>query len=318
MNIGKKEEDREQQAVGIAQRTFIELEELGKDKYYERNLKEINLNSQDQLQQCLIWLMENYYLEHANRDEYFLDIGCGGGGFVFKMERLGYISTGLEVSIPKLYICHTLKNLYKDKRVYIYPGMGEKLPFRDQWFDVVNSTMVFENVRRPVPVLAEMLRVSKIVTGVIHQDDQIGSPYHTWHMTNEAVLGLFDQFKNGGWINKYKIEYLHEGHSKCCVFIIDSNVDRWGQYCKCVEVNKIVRQPSGIKELEDSYYEAILEYGKSIIEDPTFPIIVTTTKNGDGYRLDGDGQHRMAAVHRVGIEKIRVLINKKPVHEVDL
>ena len=313
LNIGKKDEGREQQAIDVTKSVFDELAKLGKDKFYEKELKEVDLNSQDKLQQCIVWMMKKYYLEHAHKDEYFLDVGCGGGGFVFKMERLGYISIGLDSSIPKLYLCHTLKNLYKDKRVYFYPGVGEKLPFRNKWFDVTNSTMVLEHIRSPHVLFAEMLRVSKVVTGIIHQDDQEGSPYHTWHMTDKRIITmLMEQFKKGKWINDYEIEYFHDGHSRCCAFVIYANPDFFNTYCEYIDVQKIKPVPSGDPEWEESYYEAILEYGKKIVEDPVFPITVKVV--GDGYELDGDGINRMAALRRTNIEKVRVAIRKNPAY----
>jgi len=308
LNIGKKDEERNKQAINILQDTLAELDKLGKDEYYERNLKEVDLDTKDPLQQCIVWLMKKYYLEHAHKDEYLLDVGCGGGAFLYKMERLGYISVGLDMSIPKLYICHTLKNLYKDKRVYFYPGIGERLPFCEKWFDVVNSTMVMEHIRGPVAFLAEMIKVGKVVTGVIHQDDQIGSPYHTWHMTDKRIIGLFEQFKKGGWINKYEIEYLHEGHSKCCCFILYSNPDWFKHRCEYVDVQKIKSMPIVEEEWSQSYYEAILEYGKKVVEDPILPITVKVVVGG--YELAGDGANRMAALKKTNIDKIRVAIGE--------
>jgi len=313
LNIGKKDEERDKQATNILNGSLDELNKLGKDEYYERNLKEVDLDTKDPLQQCIVWLMKNYYLEHAHKEEYLLDVGCGGGAFLFKMERLGYISIGLDMAIPKLYLCHTLKNLYKDKRVYFYPGIGERLPFCDKWFDVVNSIMVLEHIRGPVAVFADMIRVGKTVTGIIHQDDQVNSPYHTWCITDEKIVTLLETFKKDKWINEYKIEYLHEGHSKCCAFIIYSNPNLFNICCEYINVQEIKSQPSGNKEWEDSYYEAILEYGKNIAEDPVLPIVVAVTE--DGYKLDGDGIHRMAALRRTNIEKVRVAIRRIPVHD---
>ena len=106
------------------------------------------------------------------------------------------------MAIPKLHLCHTLKNLYRDRRVYFYPGIGERLPFIAKWFDVVNSTMVLEHTKGPSDVLAEMIRVGKTVTGIIHQDDQVSSPYHSWHITDEYIVGLIEPFKRDRWINE--------------------------------------------------------------------------------------------------------------------
>jgi len=109
-------------------------------------------------------------------------------------------------------------------------------------------------------------------------------------------------------MNEYKIEYLHEGHSKCCVFILHTNPDSFSWNCEYVNINKIKPFSGGIKEYEDSYYEAILEYGIKIVEDPVLPIRVKVVDNG--YELCGDGVHRMAALRRTNIEKVRVAIFK--------
>ena len=312
INIGKKDEVREQQAIEISKDTLNKLNSLGKDKFYEEWSKEINLDTQDPLEKCYVWLMKKYYLDHSYKDEYLLDVGCGVAPFLFKMEKKGYISIGLEQSIPKLNVCYALRNIFKDKKIYFYPGVGERLPFCEKWFDVVNSTMVLEHTRGPMALIGNMLRVSKLVTGIIHQDDQIGSPYHSWHMIDKKVLDLFNQIKNSGLIIKYDIEYFNEEHSRCCAFILYPNPDISNVNCEYIDVQKIEGPISLEKEWEQSYYEAILEYGKKIVEDPVLPIIVKPTK--DGYILAGDGIHRVNALKRTSIEKIRVAINKIPIH----
>jgi len=301
-NIGKKDLVRDQQAVEIAQGGLDQLAELGKDKFYEVISQGFDLNAQDPLLKCYSWLMKKYYLEHANKGEYFLDVGCGIAPFVFKAEKMGYISSGLEMAIPKLMTCYQFKKTYPDKQIDFYPGRAERLPFANKWFDVVNSTMVIEHVRCPFSALFEMIRVGKIVTGIIHMDDQVGSPYHTWHFTEGRIKWLLKAAVDYKLAEKYKIEYLNEGHSRCCVFILHSA--KKDHECRNIEVQKIDSAPSMIIEWEESYYEAIKEYGKQVVEDPVSPICVR--KNGDRYKVETDGTHRVNALRRTEVEKIRV------------
>lgn len=303
-NIGKKDEVRDSQAIEIAQGGLNQLAEFGKEKFYEMFSQEFDLNAQDPLLKCYSWLMKKYYLEHAHKEEHFLDVGCGIGPMVFKMEKMGYIASGLEMAIPKLMTLYEFKKAYKDKQIYFYPGRAERLPFADKWFDVVNSTMVIEHVRCPFSALFEMLRVGKIVTGIIHMDDQGGSPYHTWHFTEKRIKWLLDaSVKNYGLAEKYDVEYLNEGHSRCCVFVLYATKTNYEG--KNIEVQKIDSVASMIVEWEESYFEAVKEYGKQIAEDPVSPICVK--KNGDRYKVHTDGTHRMNALRRTEIEKIRVI-----------
>ncbi len=303
LNIGKKEEIREGQALIVEADSEKILAGMGKENFYAMYSAPFNLESNSPLEVCYGWLMKEYYLDHANKEEYFLDVGCGTGKTVLRMERYGYIATGIEPSAPRLHFCHKLQRIYKNKNIRFYAGIGERLPFCGKWFDVVHSTMVLEMARAPITILAEMLRVGKVVTGIIHMGDQEGSPHHSWHMTEERIVTDLDWLKNTSGVIDYKVAYFNKGHARCAAFIIFT---KFNKEPRRVPVSKLTAASSMVKEWEDSYYEALLEYGVSIVEDPVMPIVVI--KKGDSYHIAQDGVHRVNALKRTEIEKVKVAV----------
>lgn len=90
-----------------------------------------------------------------------LDIGSGYGGRTVRYKELGASrAVGLEIAAPVVQegIAFAAS---KGVEVEFYEGVGERLPFPDNSFDVITSYDVFEHVERVDLVLKESRRVLK-------------------------------------------------------------------------------------------------------------------------------------------------------------
>ena len=86
-----------------------------------------------------------------------LDLGCGLGGFVATCEKNGFDVYGIELDKRALEI--TKLRLKNPQRAIF--ASGEDLPFENNFFDFVASSLVIEHVKNPELYIKEALRVVK-------------------------------------------------------------------------------------------------------------------------------------------------------------
>lgn len=107
---------------------------------------------------------ENFELEKISRlekitgkfkNKKLLDVGCGTGGFLKIAKQKGAIIFGLEPEKTAVDICR-IKGLANIKL-----GFSEKLPFQNDYFDIVYCYTVLEHVDNVSKSLEEMVRVTK-------------------------------------------------------------------------------------------------------------------------------------------------------------
>eukprot|EP01041_Mallomonas_annulata_P007312 gene7312-14910_t len=94
------------------------------------------------------------------RGQSVLEIGYGGGAN-FEYYPSGIILTGLD---PHNYSTANVYNKFKSKDVQfngLINGIGESLPWPDETFDVVVTTLVFCTVQNPEKTIKEISRVLK-------------------------------------------------------------------------------------------------------------------------------------------------------------
>ena len=106
-----------------------------------------------------------------------LDVGCGTGEFLVSVVKKGCKVYGIE---PDERLAKLAKMRFHINQVngVIIRSVGENLPFRDNFFDVVTCFSVLEHVKDPFKVIDEMIRVTRSFV-FIHFPNYI-YPYE-WH-----------------------------------------------------------------------------------------------------------------------------------------
>jgi 2-polyprenyl-6-hydroxyphenyl methylase/3-demethylubiquinone-9 3-methyltransferase len=89
-----------------------------------------------------------------------LEVGCGGGILCEEIARMGFDVTGIDPSEPSLRVAveHARTS---GLNIRYLKGMGEFLPFPDDFYDVVFCCDVLEHVRDLPSVVSEISRVLK-------------------------------------------------------------------------------------------------------------------------------------------------------------
>lgn len=99
-----------------------------------------------------------------------LDIGCGTGNFTYKLHKLDYQVTGIDISKEMLHIAEQKNTTYN---IPFHLMNGESLAFDDHTFDAIISVTAFEFMPYPQAIYEEMKRVVKpdgqIIIGTIQQ-----------------------------------------------------------------------------------------------------------------------------------------------------
>jgi SAM-dependent methyltransferase len=95
------------------------------------------------------------------RGKRVLDLGSGYGGRTVRFKELGAdIAVGLEVRADMAQEGSAFSR-QRSAEVGFVAGVGEKLPFRNDCFDIITAYDVFEHVERLEPVVEECWRVLK-------------------------------------------------------------------------------------------------------------------------------------------------------------
>jgi len=104
-----------------------------------------------------IWLNDTKSVLNEAKTEplgYVLDVGCGTGTMLSKLSGES-VKVGLDIS-PKM-IAKAKEKL--GTNCYLCAGDSETLPFRDESFDVILSSLSFHHYENPEAVVAEIRRV---------------------------------------------------------------------------------------------------------------------------------------------------------------
>ena len=87
-----------------------------------------------------------------------LEVGCGGGVLSEEIARMGFVSLGIDISIPSLHVA-SAHSRASGLTIGYAGARGEALPCRDNAFDAVFCCDVLEHVHRVPQVISEIGRV---------------------------------------------------------------------------------------------------------------------------------------------------------------
>ncbi|WP_111976529.1 class I SAM-dependent methyltransferase [Algibacillus agarilyticus] len=137
-----------------------------------------------------------------------LEPGCGRGDFIKAFQQIGLDVTGVD-------ICSESLNYATDYDVAICDVEQDKLPFEDDFFDVIYSKSFIEHLHSPEKYLAEAYRVLKPGGILITLVPDWESNYKTYfddftHRTPFTIVSLKDAYKIFGFdeINVFKFRQL--------------------------------------------------------------------------------------------------------------
>ncbi|MHA2054460.1 MAG: methyltransferase domain-containing protein [Candidatus Hodarchaeales archaeon] len=98
-----------------------------------------------------------------------LELGSGTGGLSVALARNGAKVYAIEPSFHGIIVSIERSKKYKDVRTFFCRGVGEALPFKNDFFDVIISSAVLEHVQDLEKVVEEIFRTLK-PHGVIYQE----------------------------------------------------------------------------------------------------------------------------------------------------
>lgn len=117
-------------------------------------------------------------------DTKILEIGSGAAGIITHLQsKYRFAIDPLEdfySSIPKY------KN-YRDKNVFYQTAVGENLPFKSEFFDLILMDNVLDHCDNPIKVLQEMNRVLK-KDGILYFRQ---NTYHLWARFIRRIMEIF-------------------------------------------------------------------------------------------------------------------------------
>ena len=323
-NMVETYEERIQAAKNTVDDNEKLLAELPLQEYYRRITSDESYLGQEVLGRARRWILERYY---NHRKGTVLDVGCGVGGWSYRLSDMGNEVTGIEKSAEKFSFLQKIQELFPRKNPRFILGNAMHMTFFDRWFDACDSCMVLEHVRNPIIALREMKRVSRFVTGIVHMGKtKEENPYHLWFMNKDRIEELLDYVFGK---NMYEIGYIDGDVFACFAAEIPHpyagfpvteiwKEKRYARYfdggdyrivdrfSKRVELDDIIHEDPGdmseirprSQELIDNFI-SIMEMGRvDFLEDPFLPIHLLQVEGRHGYVVFTDGWHRIVAMKR--------------------
>lgn len=194
------------------------LSELWNKKYYHDQAREFILKSFAAKDEFLLKLKK-----YSLRADIILECGCGSASIleqVWQKEKKLY---GIDISNVGIDLAK--RRLKKKTNIKLSVANIEKLPFKDNFFDLTYATTVVEHLMYPEKAICEMIRVTKKNGHLILMSPNFGSPFfpspcqtlkmrvYLYRMIKiflKSYLYLLAKPKNLDWIRVYP-RVLREG-----------------------------------------------------------------------------------------------------------
>jgi SAM-dependent methyltransferase len=127
--------------------------------------------------------LEAMVRSHLNPSSRVLDLGCGRGGVVELFWRDVKLAAGLDPDSPSL-------SEHRAEGMPVIRGVGERLPFVDESFDMVACLWVLEHLRQPVQTFREVRRVLRPGGHFIFLTPNMRNPLMLANRLGRALPGL--------------------------------------------------------------------------------------------------------------------------------
>ena len=162
-----------------------------------------------------------------------LQIGCG------PEDIINYFSKGKKYAVDPLASFYKNKFKINYKNVMFLEGRGEKLPFKDDFFDIVILANVLDHVEFPEKVLFEISRVMK-EKGIFHFENFF---YQKSFIVLAKIFSFFKKISTGKIFNihhpfMFTLPFLKRLISKNFQIIEDSICRELGDYENVKELKK--------------------------------------------------------------------------------
>lgn len=131
-----------------------------------------------------------------------LDIGCGQGDFLISCRQKNLVAVGLDIDPKWVKFC-------QHKKLDVFTGSINNLPFKDKSFDIVFCQSVLEHLHDPVAAVYEIKRVlypggTLIISCPTPENHFWDDPTHVRPYTPKSLRLLFQQL---GY-SQIKINYV--------------------------------------------------------------------------------------------------------------
>ena len=127
--------------------------------------------------------LETVVRSHVTPDSRVLDLGCGRGGVVELLWRDVRLAAGLDPDSPSLAE-------HRAAGMPVIQGVGERLPFVEESFDLVVCLWVLEHLRDPAATLREVRRVLRPGGHFVFLTPNIRNPMMVVNRIGKALPSL--------------------------------------------------------------------------------------------------------------------------------
>ncbi|MFA6088460.1 MAG: class I SAM-dependent methyltransferase [Candidatus Woesearchaeota archaeon] len=108
---------------------------------------------------------------HITKKNHILDAGCGDGLFIESALKRGFFCEGFDSNEDFIQICRKKGITVK------YADLSNKLPYKDETFDGIYCSNVFEHLTQPEFALYELMRILKkdglLIISVPEKDNEL-------------------------------------------------------------------------------------------------------------------------------------------------
>ncbi|MFH1745308.1 MAG: class I SAM-dependent methyltransferase [bacterium] len=172
--------------------------------YFQRTFAELDKN-REKMERKRINFLKNHVILSENVK--ILDMGCGLGFFLNICDQLNMQTYGVDAAD---YALEMAKKITKAKLSKVDLSK-DRLPFPDNFFDVVTSFDVIEHVERPEHYLSEMQRVlcQKGLAIIITPDGQSKFDQESTHINLRSSEEWMKELKK----NNFEIIECKENHA---------------------------------------------------------------------------------------------------------